>query len=171
MKFSKQIMKSSKKGSPKKEATKKQKKEVSKKQLTLSTEVVVQSDWYLHMLEQISATVVETVFTANSTLINGKLEVGKLLSEGSKEGVSITELVQLTARDLKTSEREMWYCVKFNDQYKKLQKLPDFQSKALSWNKVKKLISSDSVDTQKPCTHEHTVKIVCCEDCGKKLDD
>lgn len=144
---------------------------MSKKQLTLTTEVVVQSDWYLHMLEQISATVVETVFTSNSILINGKLEVGKLLADGAQQGVSITELVQLTARDLKTSERELWYCVKFHDQYKKLEKLPDFQSKAISWNKVKKLLSAGSVDVQTPCEHSNVIKITCCEDCGKKLDD
>lgn len=147
--------------------SKKENKESNKKQLTLTTQKVRTSQWYHALLDEVDAVRVETVYTAATTLLGGKLEIGKLITEKSKE-LPVTELVQYIAMDLKVSERDLWYCVKFFEMFPKIEKNPEYNSKAVSWNKVKKLITGPK--TEKPCEHKHTIKIVCCEDCGKKLD-
>lgn len=127
------------------------------------------TDWYKSMIEEISAIATETVFEAQSTLLKGKFEIGKAMNDQASKKYPITELVKFASQDLHISERELWYCVKFNAEYKKIEKLPDFDSKAISWNKVKKMLA-DPEKAKKPCKHEHTVTITICEDCGKRIE-
>lgn len=129
--------------------------------------ILLTEDWYKALIEEVGAVVVETMFTAQQTILEGKLQVGKLITEDRPAGMKITELVQYLAYDLKISERELWYCVKFHEKIGELEKLPDFASKAMSWNRVKKLISSPEVKSK--CTHAHIIKIEVCEDCGAKI--
>ena len=131
---------------------------------------VASADWYRGMIEEIGSIVVETVFQAQSTMLNGKFEVGKLLNEHATKELTITQLVKYASGELHISERELWYCAKFHSEYKGLQKLPEFQSKAISWNKVKKMLA-DPEKAKKPCKHANTIKICICEDCGKKVEN
>lgn len=127
------------------------------------------SDWYNALREEIDAVRVETLYIAQETLLNGKLEIGKLIFESNNTSVPITALVQYLSHDLKIGERDLWYCVKFYEQYDKLEKLPEFSSKAISWNKVKKLITLP--EHKRNCEHEKTISICICADCGKKIDN
>lgn len=127
-------------------------------------------DWYKLLLEEIGSTVVETVFQAQSTLLDGKLKVGQLLNAKVSNQYPITDLIMFTSADLKISERELWYCTKFATEFKNLEKMHDFHSKAISWNKVKKMLA-DPEKAKKPCKHDHKEKIVICIDCGKRVDD
>lgn len=166
-------MKQSKKGSKKegKQEASSQHKEMTavviKKMPRLPAELAT-ADWFKHMVEEIGAVAVETVFEAQSTLLKGKFEVGKLLNGNATKQFPITKLVHYASQVLNISERELWYCAKFNAEYGKLEKLPDFQSKAISWNKVKKMLA-DPEKAKKPCEHENTIKIEICEDCGKRI--
>lgn len=129
---------------------------------------VATADWYNSLKDEVEAVRVETVFIAQETLLKGKLQIGELICQNVQATIPVTALVQYLSHDVKISERDLWYCAKFYQQYEKIKKLPEYQSKAISWNKVKLLISAP--DKKKECEHEHTVKICICEDCGKKIE-
>lgn len=159
-----------------KESLKKEKTQLQKQSSSVAVVIhkttpveLANTDWYKSMIEEISAIATETVFEAQSTLLKGKFEIGKALNEKASKQFPITELVKFASADLHISERELWYCVKFNSEYKKIENLPDFQSKVISWNRVKKMLA-DPEKAKKPCKHEHQLKIVICEDCGKRIE-
>lgn len=127
------------------------------------------ADWYVALCEEIDAIRVETTFIATETLLNGKLAIGEALHKYRKHG-NITQLVQQVGQTIKVSDRELWYCYKFHLENEKLRELPAFHSKALSWNKVKKMLA-DPNKAKLPCTHKHTTTITICVDCGGKVDD
>lgn len=126
------------------------------------------SDFYIALKEEIDAVRVETVFNAQEILLKGKFEIGELISKNVSKEFKITELVHYLSEDLKFSERELWYCVKYYEQFKVLEKNPEFTQKNISWNKVKKMISAP--EEEKACMHKQTKMIKVCIDCNKRVD-
>lgn len=144
------------------------KKQNLKKTAPPQTEVFYQ-DWYQGLCEEIGSIVTETVYQAQSALLGGKLSVGEAIDK-QKKRMPVTELVQYLSRDLKISERELWYCSKFYQEYNKVKEQIE-GNKSMSWNKVKLLlatsVTTDSVKV--PCKHENTTTYVVCDDCGARV--
>lgn len=136
----------------------------------LKGQPVIRNSDYEAIIEEIDAVRVEVFHVAHETIIKGKLEMGEIISTQKLFG--ITELVQSVAKDLKINERDLWYCVKFFENYKTISKLPEFESKAISWNKIKKLLSAgDKARDLCADGHKHKETIVVCVDCGKKIKE
>lgn len=137
----------------------------------MTAQEVKTSDWYKGIIEEIDSIRVETVYQAQSQLIQGKYDIGKVIFEQKHLGV--TELVQYLSLDLKISERELWYCAKFYEDHSRLMKIAEFaDNKAISWNKVKKLLTTPTDGkTKKPCLHGHVIMIKICDDCGAKIKE
>lgn len=129
---------------------------------------VVRNDRYQAILEEIDAIRVEVFHVAHETIIKGKFEMGEIIAKQKDFG--ITELVQSIAKDLKINERDLWYCFKFYENFKEISKLPEYESKAISWNKIKKMLA-DPNKANKPCLHKHHETIVVCVDCGAKIKE
>lgn len=136
--------------------------------VVLNGNPVVRNEDYQAILEQIDAVRVEVFHVAHDTIIKGKYEMGEIIAKQKLFG--ITELVQSIAKDLKINERDLWYCFKFYERYEEVSKLPEFESKAISWNKIKKMLI-DPDKAKKPCMHKHKETIICCVDCGAKIKD
>lgn len=131
---------------------------------------VIRNSDYESICEQIDAVRVEVFHVAHETIIKGKLEMGEIIAKQKLFG--ITELIQSIAKDLKINERDLWYCFKFFENYKEISKLPEFESKAISWNKIKKLLSAgDKARDLCADGHKHKETIVVCVDCGKKIKE
>lgn len=123
---------------------------------------------YQSLLEEIDAIRTETVYNASQVILEGKLEVGQLLLKNNDLGVGVTELVQYVSKDTGINERDLWYCYKFAEKYEEIKKLPDFDTKVISWNRVKKMLA-DPERAKKKCKHDHTEWIEICVDCGAKI--
>lgn len=129
--------------------------------------------WYTALCEEVEATRVETTFVAADTLLQGKLAIGELVKEHVSSDVPVTALVRSISRDTKCNERDLWCCYKFAEKFELIRQLPAYNSKAISWNKVKKMLM-DPEKAKEPCGHLHTVMVCICDDCGakvEKLDD
>ncbi len=140
----------------------------SNKVIVMSGKPVVKNEDYQAILEQIDSVRVEVFHVAHETIIKGKLEMGEIIAKQKLFGV--TELIQSIAKDLQINERDLWYCFKFFENYKEIKKLPEFESKAISWNKIKKMIS-DPERAKKKCLHKNTEMICVCVDCGAKVKE
>lgn len=127
---------------------------------------IIGADWFKSLVEEVEAIAVESVFISRQAILDGKLQIGKLIHQNIGYE-NVTVLVQLTAQHIKVTERELFWCYKFYEQQEKLKKIPEYSEKTISWNKVKKLLSGPK--RTKACEHEHTVKITICEDCGKRV--
>lgn len=134
----------------------------------MSGNPVVKNEDYQAILEQIDAVRVEVFHVAHETIIKGKLEMGEIIAKQKLFGV--TELVQSLSKDLQINERDLWYCFKFYENYKEISKLPEFESKAISWNKIKKMIS-DPERAKKKCLHPNREMICVCVDCAAKVKE
>lgn len=136
--------------------------------VVLTGKPVIRNSDYEAILEQIDAVRVEVFHVAHETIIKGKFEMGEIIAKQKLFG--ITELVQSIAKDLKINERDLWYCFKFYERYAEISKLPEFASKAISWNKIKKMLI-DPDKAKKPCMHKHVETIVVCVDCSARVKE
>ncbi len=127
----------------------------------------VQIGAYEALIDEIDAIRTETVYNASQTILEGKLQVGQLLFKNEFD-LGVTELVQYVSKDTGINERDLWYCYKFAEKFDEIQKLPDYQTKVISWNRVKKMLA-DPARAKKKCGHEHTEWIEICVDCGAKI--
>lgn len=130
---------------------------------------ITQKPWYSALCEEVEATRVETTFNAADTLLQGKLAIGQLIKEHATADVPVTALVKSVASDTKCGERDLWACYKFAEKFSFISQLPAYNSKSISWNKVKKLLM-DPAKAKEPCRHEYTTMICVCSDCGSKVD-
>jgi len=126
-------------------------------------------EWYKGLCEDIKSTIVETVYQAQQSLLEGKLSIGEAINK-QKSHMPVTELVQYLAVDLKISERELWYCSKFFEDYNRIKKQLD-GDKSMSWNKVKLLLTESTTKAAKQCAHPHFTMIKICDDCGAKVKE
>lgn len=111
-------------------------------------ELVIKDEGYDQLLDEIRATLVEKSFEERMARIEMYHLVGSALRSYNRD---ITALTKEVSKDLNLSERSLWFAVKFYDTYPTLDLLPD--GKAVSWNKVKKLLSGekkeDTIDLTK----------------------
>lgn len=124
---------------------------------------------YEHLIEQVDAIRVETVYNASQVVLEGKLEIGNLLLKHDDLGVGVTELVQYVAKDANINQRDLWYCYKYAEQYDQLKMLPEYDTKIISWNRVKRMIADPKKD-KKECRHKHIEMVAWCVDCGKRVE-
>lgn len=125
---------------------------------------------YGSLIEQIDSIRVETVYNASQVILEGKLQIGRILSDYGDFGITITDLVNYVAHDTGINERDLWYCYKFAENYDQISRLPLFDTKVISWNKVKKMLA-DPNKAKKVCEHEHIESIHICVDCNAKIRD
>ena len=131
--------------------------------------IPAQIEAYEALVGEVDAIRVETVYNASQVILEGKLSIGKLLLEQKLE-IPITELIQYVAQDTKINERDLWYCYKFAENEKKIEALPEYQTKVISWNRVKKMLA-DPEKAKSKCGHKHTETMKVCVDCGAKVHD
>jgi hypothetical protein len=131
--------------------------------------IPAQIEAYEALVGEVDAIRVETVYNASQVILEGKLTIGKLLLE-QKLDIPITELIQYVATDTKINERDLWYCYKFAENEKKIEALPEYQTKVISWNRVKKMLA-DPEKAKSKCGHKHTETMKVCVDCGARLKD
>jgi len=128
---------------------------------------------YGAILEEVDAIRVETTFVASQVVLDGKLAIGRALSEQAAAdiGIGITELVQCVSKDVGINERDLWYCHKFAQEHDRLKELPEFSAdKSISWNKVKKLLASPE-KAGEACGHNEIEVLRVCVDCGCKVNN
>ena len=101
--------------------------------MVYNTNMVLQTKEYQSLADEVKDIITEYVFQSRWMLIDGHWQVGKRIRDFSKDK-SITELTAGLAVDTGISERTLWYCVKFFDEFPDLQKLPG--GKNVSWNKI-----------------------------------
>ena len=101
-------------------------------------DLVIKDDSYNGLVEQITATITESVFTSRWALIEGYWLVGKLIREEIKlkkwEQNKAGVIMQNLADDTRTSERTLYRCLQCFDQYPELDQIPD--GKNITWNKL-----------------------------------
>ena len=117
-------------------------------------------DWYASLLEDVTSTLTEAVFTSRWSLIEGYHEVGKRLRK-DEDKMQMTELVNSCAEDMGVSPRKLWYAVQFYDKYPDIQMLPE--GKNISWSKIKSKYLPEKRQEKK----EEIVEL--CPKCGRKL--
>ena len=94
--------------------------------------VLMATEHYKYLVEQIKATVTEAVHNSRWFLVEGYWNVGKLIREAFTG--NITKQLQTLAVDVGISERTLWYALQFFDKYPILNNVPE--GKNISWNKL-----------------------------------
>jgi hypothetical protein len=117
--------------------------------------LIVRDDNYNLLVEQIRATITESVHSSRWILVEGYWGVGKLIKEDFKEDT--TELLQGLAVDVGVSERTLWYSKRLYEKYPDINLLPE--GKNITWNK---LITKYLVDNPK----EYTPPQITCPNCN-----
>lgn len=120
-------------------------------------------DWYQSLTEDCSAIVTEAEFTSRWSLIEGYHELGRRLSEerenlqGKKK-----ELMKQLSKELKKSERTLYYTVQFYEAFPDLALLPE--GKNISWHSI----TSKYLGREKRKRKPKTVK---CPKCGEYIKE
>ena len=98
---------------------------------------IVKSQWYEDLIEDCKDIITEAIFTSRWALVEGYWNLGKRIredlnfqeySKGNKSSV------QDLARNLKQSERTLYYAIQCFDTYPDIQQLPE--GKNITWNKL-----------------------------------
>lgn len=126
--------------------------------------LIQNTDKYQALVEQCQAIMTEGVFNSRYALISAYFALGETI-RGGDDLCPISELVGLVARDIGLTERTVWYAVAAYDKFKSPDNLPS--GKAISWAKVKRLVSGKPEEAT--CDHRNTITICVCDDCGKKM--
>ncbi len=100
-------------------------------EITVITQQTLKTESYLHLVEQIQATVTEAIFNSKWSLVEGYWNVGKLIREEFKD---VTTQLQGLAVDTKIGERTLWYALQAYDHYPQLDLVPE--GKNISWTKL-----------------------------------
>jgi len=109
------------------------------------------------LAEQVKAILIETVFSASMTLIEGKHRVGQEIVEDplyKKWGRGTGKLIQAVAQRIGRSEQDLYLCVQFYQKYPDISNvfkaIKGSSSKKVTWADVKRLLSGKPKD----CQHE-----------------
>lgn len=91
------------------------------KELTKADEALIQEEWYVSLLEDCKAVVVERYYNANDEILAGKWEVGKRISEENdnmeRKKVYGKRIIENLSKDLKVSTSDLFNCVQFYKEY------------------------------------------------------
>ena len=89
---------------------------------------LIEQEWYQELIEECKAIIVEAVFTSTWALVEGYWNLGKRIREDNnvKEFAKGSKtFVQELARNLKKSERLIYYSLQVFDEYPSLDLLPE----------------------------------------------
>ena len=98
---------------------------------------ISKNKWYEDLIEECKDIITEAIFTSRWALVEGYWNLGKRIredlnfqeySKGNKSSV------QDLARNLKQSERTLYYAIQCFDTYPDIQQLPE--GKNITWNKL-----------------------------------
>ena len=118
-------------------------------------------EWYPYFLEQCKAIIVETVFVARQSIIEGKWKLGKLVSENLE---SLGKNVRQVGQDIGVSHSELYACIQFSEKYPDLEKFLETKGKNVSWHSI--------VHTLLPAETSKTETVEdeqLCPKCGQKI--
>lgn len=126
----------------------------------------------INLAEQVRAILIETVFSASLTLIEGKHKVGQEIVEDplyKKWGKGTGKLIQTVAQKIGRSEQDLYLCVQFYQKYPDISNvfkaIKSGSSKKVTWADVKRLLSGKP----KECQHEwEEKKHLSCKLCSCK---
>ena len=135
-------------------------------------EIIISREEKLDKLaEQIKAILVESIFSARMTLLEGKHKIGEeIVKSGEyKKGKTGRLLIKAIIKRIGGSESDLYLCVQFYERYPKLstavESLPG-KKNDITWAGVRRLLSGGSA------VHTHQLKeIRCwqCQTCGQLL--
>lgn len=94
-------------------------------------------DWYTLLVDDCKSIITEAVFTSHWALVEGYHQLGARLvqdQEFQKYAKGNHEFLASLAKNIKISERTLYYCLKFYGKYDDLAKLPE--GKNITWNKI-----------------------------------
>lgn len=143
----------------------------------MSTEIqnnLVGEEWFTALVDELQATIVETITTARESILQGKWIVGESIEKSVKNferrEIYGTKINAILATNLNWSDREIGRCRQFYNKYpdtswnKALMKLPG--GKELSWHKMVSdyLPENPSGDKEERhymnCWIDHTAKTI-----------
>ena len=99
-------------------------------------------EWYISLIEDCRAIIVERTFNSKIEEITGKWELGDRILQDEDKG--ITKSLHRCAVDLHKGERDLWYCIEFKRNYPKFKEEIKKWGKNLSWIKTKKELTDSS---------------------------
>jgi len=109
------------------------------------------------LIEEVRAILSESVFSSRITLVEGKHEVGKIITESQiykKYGKQSGELIQRIAKSLTRSEADIYLCVQFYQKYPDVStvvKSLKGKKNDITWAAVRRLMSGKEEVPE----HEH----------------
>jgi hypothetical protein len=127
--------------------------------------LLVKDKKYQLLVEEIKATITESVFYSRWALIEGYWTVGKLIRETFGKG-ELTKLLTDLAVDTGISDRTLWRALAAYDKYPDINKIPE--GKNITWNKLITKYLPDKKEEKKECDHIWVTK---CKKCGILKDD
>jgi hypothetical protein len=108
------------------------------------------------LAEEIKAILVESVFSANMTLLEAKHLVGRTIKENplyQKSGKGSGEIIKAIADKIGRSERDIYLCVQFYEKFPMIETAVQTsfgEQKKITWSGVKKLIEGKT----ETCQHD-----------------
>ena len=93
--------------------------------------------WYQNLIEDCKTIVTETIFNSRWILVEGYHQLGERIRtdlQFKKYAKGTKVAVQDLARNIKISERTVYYAMAFYDKYPSLDEVPE--GKNISWNKL-----------------------------------
>lgn len=117
--------------------------------MTTEVSLFVKDEYYLELVEQLKAAIVEGSFNERMARIETYHKIGEEVRAFSKHfNKNVTEVVKAISDDLSVAERSVWTALKFYDTFPDIGALPD--GKAISWTKVKKLLGEADLEKKGP---------------------
>lgn len=98
---------------------------------------LIKSDWYNSLLDECKAIIIETIFNSRWALVEGYWKLGERVREdkiAQEHAKGNKSFVQDLARNLKISDRTLYYSLQAYDKFPALDKIPE--GKNISWNKL-----------------------------------
>lgn len=118
-------------------------------------EVINIEEIYQNVYAECEAAIVEGFKQANMLVAEANFKLGEAIVQGS-EHFSVTQLVTRLAKDLKMSERKLWYAVKFKERFDTWDDVLKEVSIETSWSKIKQEYLTDPAeDKQKDADQAH----------------
>jgi len=101
------------------------------------TKISIKDEWYEALVEDCKAILVESVFGSRWILVEGYHNLGERITSDEnfqKYAKGNHASLQSLAKNLKISERTLYYAIKFFVSYPHLDKVPE--GKNITWNKI-----------------------------------
>jgi len=128
-------------------------------------------EWYIHLIEELKAIIIESSFTARWSLIEGYHTLGqRLLDEFDnfkRHKIYGKQITTLVSESLGKSERTIERAVQFARQYPDLNLLPE--GKNTSWHQIVNKYLPEKKEDKKEQIKDSSVISVICPRCGHQF--